>query len=137
VKESDFKITENPSTKDLDFLTQRINEETADQGSAYPFAIFIWDENGNIIAGCNGSVIFGSIYTDQLWVRPEHRKKGIGKRLVERVHEYGKKKGCAIATVATMSFQVPEFYQKLGYKIDFSRRGYNKRSSCIFLSKIL
>jgi GNAT superfamily N-acetyltransferase len=137
MKEEDFEITENPLTKDLNFLSQKINGENKDYGLAYPFAIFIRDENGNVIAGCNGSVIFGSIYTDQLWVDPKHRNRGIGKRLMERVHEYGKKKGCSIATVATMSFQSPEFYQKIGYEIDFSRKGYNKSSSCLFLSKRL
>jgi hypothetical protein len=56
---------------------------------------------------------------------------------MEAVHEYGKKHGCTIATVATMSFQAPSFYKELGYKIDFSREGYSKGASCIFMSKKL
>jgi hypothetical protein len=47
----------------------------------------------------------GSIYTDQLWVHPGSRKKGLGHQLMEAVHDYGRKLGCRIATVATMSFQ--------------------------------
>lgn len=123
IEELEFEIIETPSSADLDFLTQGINKESVGQGSAYPFAIFIRDKEGNIIAGCNGSIIFGSIYIDQLWVKPNLRGQGIAKRLMKFVHSYGKKQGCTLATVTTMDFQAPVFYQKLGYKVDFSRQG--------------
>ena len=65
---------------------------------------------------------------------------GIGvwaKKLMEAVHEYGKKHGCTLATVTTMNFQAHNFYAKLGYKIDFSKEGYSNGASCIFMSKKL
>ena len=130
--------TFTPASEDIDFLTQKINQETPDFGSAHPFAFFVRDEHNQIIAGCNGSVIFGSIYTDQLWVHPDHRKKGLGHKLMEAVHDYGRKSGCAMATVATMSFQGSKaFYEKLGYVSDFERQGYTQNSSCIFLKRSL
>ena len=133
-----FDITSHPSTQDIDFLTQKINEEIPTKyGIAHPFAIFVKTSNGSILAGCNGSVIFGAIYTDQLWVHPEHRGKGVARRLMEQVHQYGKQNGCAMATVSTLDFQVPEFYQKLGYKTDFARHGYKNGARCVFLSKVL
>ena len=58
--------TPTPTSADIDFLTQKINQETPEFGEAHPFAFFIRDEKNQIMAGCNGSVIFGSIYTDQL-----------------------------------------------------------------------
>lgn len=82
-----IKITASSSI--IDILTQKINEVTPNFGEAYPFAFFIRDEHNHIIAGCNGSVIFGSIYTDQLWVHPNHRKAGLGHKLMAKVHEYG------------------------------------------------
>lgn len=112
-----------PAAADIDFLTQKINQETPDFGSAHPFAFFVRDEKNQIIAGCNGSVIFGSIYTDQLWVHPEHRGKGLGHKLMAQVHDYGRENDCAMATVATMSFQgAKAFYEKLGYVVDFAIR---------------
>ncbi len=133
----EFEIVNKPSSNDLDFLTRKINAEAIGQGAAYPFAILVRNKEGEIVAGCNGSIIFGSIYTDQLWVDPNLRKRGIGKKLMEAIHDYGTKRGCTISTVATMSFQAPDFYKKLGYKIDFSREGYSKGASCIFMSKKL
>ena len=96
----DFKSY--PNSQDIDFLTQRINEETSRFGTAYPFAFFIRGNKDDIIAGCNGSVIFGVIYTDQLWVHPDYRKQGLGKKLMKSIHDYGHEVGCTMATVATM-----------------------------------
>ena len=130
--------TSTPATEDIDFLTQKINQETLSFGEAHPFAFFIRDDKNKIIAGCNGSVIFGSIYTDQLWVHPAHRKNGLGHKLMEAVHDFGRRSGCRIATVATMSFQgAKTFYEKLGYVSDFERPGYTQNSSCIFLKRSL
>lgn len=129
-----IEFTSTPASPDIDFLTQKINQETLSFGEAHPFAFFIRDERNQIIAGCNGSVIFGSIDTDQLWVHPGSRKKGLGHQLMEAVHDYGRKSGCSMATVATMSFQgALGFYEKLGYVSDFERPGYTQNSSCIFL----
>jgi len=100
-----IEFTSTPASEDIDFLTQKINQETPAFGEANPFSFFIRDESNQIIAGCNGSMIFGSIYTDQLWVNPGSRKQGLGRQLMEAVHDYGRRSGCSMATVATMSFQ--------------------------------
>lgn len=133
-----IQYTSTPASEDIDFLTQKINQETLSFGEAHPFAFFIRDEHNQIIAGCNGSVIFGSIYTDQLWVHPNYRKNGLGHQLMEAVHDYGRGSGCRIATVATMSFQgAKTFYEKLEYVVDFERHGYTQNSSYHFLRKEL
>ena len=120
MKPQDVEETLSPSSKDIEFLTEQINKETADKGSSYPFAFFMRDKGDNIIAGCNGFVIYGVIYTDQFWVSFKHRKQGLGKKLMDRVHEFARRTGCIKATVTTMSFQGAEgFYENLGYICDF------------------
>lgn len=75
---------------------------------------------------------------DSCGVHPDHRKKGLAHQLMEAVHDYGRKSGCSMATVATMSFQgAKPFYEKLGYVIDFERLGDTQNSSCIFLKRSL
>ncbi|GAB4232781.1 MAG: hypothetical protein Tsb0021_11530 [Chlamydiales bacterium] len=133
-----IEFNKNPSSDDIDFLTRKINDETVEFGSAYPFGIFIRDDDNNLIAGANGFVIYGSIYTDQLWVKKECRGQGYGREIMDKVHEFGKSEGCKIATVQTMDFQnVANFYRKLGYRTDFKRPGYTSGSSCIFMKKDL
>lgn len=135
-KEIEFTI--KPKTEDVSFITQKINEEISEFGPAYPFAFFMRAEDRNIIAGCNGSVFFGCIYTDQLWVHREYRKQGLGKQLMEAVHEHGRKAGCRMATISTMSFQnTRKFYEKLGYSMTFEYKGYARGSSCLLMKKDL
>ena len=125
-----------PVTSDIDFLMQKINEEVPVFGAATPFALFLRDEAGNMMAGGNGSVIFGCIYTDQLWVHPAYRKNGLGHQLMDEAHEYRKKMGCSMATVNTISLQCSQsFYEKLGYRVDFQRWGYHQDSVCLFIRK--
>ena len=63
-----IEYTKNPATSDIDYITKQINQETSEYGEAYPFAFFIKEDESNIIAGANGFVIYGAVYTDQLWV---------------------------------------------------------------------
>ena len=131
--------TNSPKAEDIEYLTNKINEETKEEyDSAFPFAFFIRNKDDQIIAGCNGYIIFGCIYTDQLWVDPNYRNQGFAKSLMEKVHESGRKHGCSMATICTMSFQnAVNFYKKLGYKVDFERQGYAKDASCLFLRRDL
>jgi len=123
---------------EVQFLTDRINEEYSKYGNALPFSFCIRNKTNEIIAGCSGSLIYGSIYIDQLWVHPDHRSKGLGFELIESVHSYGASKGCNIATVCTMSFQdAKDFYLKCGYTVDYERSGYIKNSKCLFLKRVL
>ncbi len=131
-------FTSSPASDDINFLTQKINQETPEFGKSHPFAFFIRDDQNQVLAGCNGNLIFGSIYTDQLWVRSDHRKRGLGCKLMEMVHGYGRENRCIMASISTMSFQgALVFYEKLGYIVDFERSGYEQNSSFIFMKKKL
>ncbi len=133
-----IEFVPNPSKNDIDFLTNQINKETEEYGQATPFGFFIKDRNQRIIAGANGFILYGSTYTDQLWVLRECRGRGLARKIMEAIHEHGKHQKCKIATVQTMEFQgAAEFYKKLGYIQDFERSGYIRGSSCIFLKKDL
>jgi ribosomal protein S18 acetylase RimI-like enzyme len=103
----------------------------------HAFCFFIRGDDNQVIAGCNGFLMFNSVYTDQLWVHPKYRKLGLGSNLIKHVHDYACVNACAIATVVTMSFQgAIEFYEKLRYEVDFERDGYINGSSCVFLKKM-
>ena len=127
-----------PKSEDVNFLTRKINESSPELDDAYPFGIFAYDDDDLIIAGASGSVVFLSIYTDQLWIDPKHRMQGLGRQLMEDVHAYGKMNNCSMATVQTMTFQgVQNFYKKLGYVLDLEQTGYVNGSSCLFFKKSL
>jgi len=50
---------------------------------------------------------------------------------------FGKENGCHFAVEDTMSFQAPEFDQKLGFEIELKREGYAAGASFYYLKKVL
>lgn len=133
-----IEYTSTPDEQDLDYLTQKINEETPYKDGAEPFAFYIRDDLNTIIAGCSGEVMFGVVYTGLLWVHPNYRKQGLARQLMEQVHQHGARMGCHIASILTMSFQsAREFYERLGYTCDLERHGYIDNSRCLFMKKEL
>jgi GNAT superfamily N-acetyltransferase len=60
------------------------------------------------------------LYMDDLYVKPELRAKGIGKRLMNRVIEFAKSSNCHKLRWQVSNWNKPavEFYNSLGAKID-------------------
>jgi ribosomal protein S18 acetylase RimI-like enzyme len=82
---------------------------------------------GSIVA----RIFWGQLKIIYLIVDENYRSQGIGETLINHALKFGKEKGCTFAFLETMSFQAPEFYQKLGFKVDFVREGYAKNTSFI------
>ena len=57
------------------------------------------------------------MYVDILWVQEDHRKKGIGSKLLQAAEEEARRRGCHHVHLDTMSWQAPGFYQKQGYSV--------------------
>lgn len=131
---------ENPDNNDIQILTQGIIDyakEQRDHKSMEPFAFFIRGEAGQIRGGCNGNIGYDWVYIDQLWVDKAFRGKGYGASLMHAAEELGKQKNCISAAVNTMDWEAPEFYKKLGYRIEFERHGLAKNSVFYYLRKEL
>lgn len=135
-----IKRAEDIQAKDIQILTDGISEYAKLKKGHLPiepFAFFIKDENDLIQGGCNGNVGYGCVYIDQLWVAEALRGKGYGTQLMKLAEDFGKEKGCVSAAVNTMDWEAPEFYKKLGYRIEFERQGLSKNSIYYFLRKDL
>jgi ribosomal protein S18 acetylase RimI-like enzyme len=52
-----------------------------------------------------------------LWVAAEERSRGLGRELLLTAEVEALKRGCLRAMLNTYSFQAPDFYQRLGYRI--------------------
>lgn len=101
------------------------------------FGIFIRDESNKIHGGCNGNTLYGSLYIDGLWVTENLRGQGYGTQLMQAAEKYALELGCTFLTVNTMDWEARDFYQKLGFYIEFERQGFEKDSVMYFLRKDL
>jgi len=82
-------------------------------------------------------LFWGQLHIKYLFIEESFRGKGFARKLMEHIFEYGKSKGCSFAFVETMNFQAPEFYQKLGFKTELIRHGYEKGTSFYYLKRDL
>jgi GNAT superfamily N-acetyltransferase len=87
---------------------------------------FALDDNGALLGGCVGRTVdvWGWLTIDTLWVDRSHRRRGLGRQLVEAVEDQARRRGCQWSKLNTWEFQAPEFYARLGYVIYGSEIDY-------------
>ena len=110
----------NPTKTETDFIRDslaKFNDERVGADGHTPLNIVEYDEDGNIIGGILGGTYWGWMYVDILWVREDHRKKGIGSRLLAEAEKEAVRRGCHHVHLDTMSWQAPDFYKKYGYTV--------------------
>ena len=95
----------------------RFNSDKVGDDCHTPLNIVEYDADGNLIGGILGGTYWGWMYVDILWVREDHRGKGIGSKLLTEAEKEAKTRGCHHVHLDTMSWQAPEFYKKHGYTV--------------------
>jgi ribosomal protein S18 acetylase RimI-like enzyme len=133
-------IEEHPDQRDLYFLEDQINTyNVAVTGIVdwHPLAIFVRDDDEQIVAGINGGMWGGYLEIKNLWVCEDLRGQGLGRRLLLAAEQAARARGCAQVLLDTHDFQAPEFYKKLGYTVFGIFEGIGGRYNRYYLSKKL
>ena len=113
-------MNRHPSETETDYIREALNQfncaHVGDDGHT-PLNLIEYDADGNIIGGLLGGTYWGWMYIDILWVREDHRRQGVGSRLLTEAEKEAVRRGCHHVHVDTMSWQAPMFYQKHGYEV--------------------
>jgi GNAT superfamily N-acetyltransferase len=132
-------------------LTDALKKQVYEGFSRHAIAMTGHDEKGEGIAfiatdaGEEGSfagaivveLFWGALHIKYLFVEDAYRNRGIASRLMQQALEFGHKHRSPFTYVETMSFQALGFYQKMGFKLEFTRSGFNHGSSMHYLRKDL
>ena len=113
-------MNSNPSKNEIDFVREalkKFNDKSVGNDGHSPLSIVEYDADGNIIAGIIGGTYWGWMYIDILWVHEDHRKKGIGTKLLLEAEKEAVRRGCHHVHLDTMSWQAPDFYKKHDYEV--------------------
>ncbi len=109
---------------EADFIIDKIVEYNLSIVPSKQETDFLWinriveDKNGNIIAGILSKMYcWNCLYIDVLWVKEEHRKDGLGSRLLKEIESVAIEKGCYLIHLDTFDFQAKDFYIKHGYEV--------------------
>lgn len=113
-------VEDQPDAHDLHFLGDQINTYNMTQTGSYDgraLAVFMRDDQGEIIAGISGYTWAGMCEIEFLWVRPDLQGQGIGGELLQAAEQEAQARGCEIIILGSYSFQAPGFYQQRGYDL--------------------
>jgi len=98
-------------------------------------ALVLRDGDGRIVGGLIGQILWGWLQIDILAVAEEYRGSGWGRRLIEEAERVAIAAGCHSAWVDTFSFQSPDFYRRLGYRVFGELPNYPAGETRYFLAK--
>ena len=113
-------MNSNPSKHETAFVREALaqfNHALVGDDGHTPLHLVEYDAGGNIIGGLLGGTYWGWMYIDILWVREDHRRCGIGSKLLSEAEQEAMRRGCHHVHVDTMSWQAPGLYQKHGYEV--------------------
>lgn len=130
----------NPKSEDIQLLNDAITaiaKQKKGMKTLDFFGFFIRNEDGAIVGGCGGDNMYGGLFVGQLWVKETLRGMGYGTQLMQKAEELAKNSGCNFIAVNTFDWEALDFYKKLGYYVEFERKGFDNNSTFYFLRKNL
>ena len=95
------------------------NDAAAPLHEVRRLSCFARGPGGEVIGGAVGRTWGPAAEIQQLWVADAHRHQGIGARLVRAFETRAAERGCRTLYLETLSFQAPQFYASLGYRVVF------------------
>lgn len=111
------------------------NREKGHIDEVKPLSIFARDGEETVVAGLLARTWGKCCEVVVLWVREDHRKRGIGSRLMREIECAAGARGCELIYLDTFSFQAPDFYKALGYRTDRVIEGFPHGYRKIYMSK--
>jgi len=112
-------IEDQPAPGDLQYLEDQIIQYNMTQTGAFDgraLAIFLKNEQHEIIAGLSGYTWAGMCEIEFLWVHEDLRGQGYGSQLLQTAEQEARERGCSIVILGSYSFQAPGLYQQHGYE---------------------
>ncbi|QNO14294.1 GNAT family N-acetyltransferase [Alkalicella caledoniensis] len=145
LKNTDFDIKSNTKIRVMvvkekidkynSILLDRIDKFNKDN-NIYPMEerniMFVALDGEKFAGGVHGSITEDSMYIGWLVVSEEYKGNGIGKSLMYKMEEKAKGLNVFSINLGTTDFQAEKFYEKLGYKVIFTKendpKGYKSYS---------
>jgi GNAT superfamily N-acetyltransferase len=134
-------VTDAPLGEDIAALEAHIDEHNmavTGRRDYRPLGVFERDpQTGELVAGLYAFTWGDWLEVKFVWVRPDHRGRGLGRRLVETAETEARRRGCHHAWLDSYSFQAPGMYEKLGYRAFGRLHEYPDAAERVFLTRAL
>lgn len=97
--------------------------------------LIIKDQEGELIGGVAAWTTLSNLIFDTIWIAEGFRRKGLGRMLMLEMERIARENGCIASQASCFSFQAPDFFQKMGYKILGISNGYPAPVNELYLIK--
>jgi GNAT superfamily N-acetyltransferase len=101
-----------------------------------PLALAIEDDRGRVIGGLSGSMAYGWLFVELLFVPESLRGQGVGTELMRQAEAEAAARGCHSVWLDTFEYQARGFYERLGYTC-FGQLQHYPAGPRFFMSKQL
>ena len=80
-----------------------------------PLLVAARGSGSSLLGALLGRTVWGWLHVKELWVAPDHRGRGLGRRLLQAAEEAAIAQGCHGSYLDTFDFQALPFYLRMGY----------------------
>ena len=132
-------LTDRADAEALRIVNEGIAAHAVEQAGywdARPLYVLARDPSDNrVLGGMIGRTSLGLMFIELVFLPPEHRKHGLGTRMLRMAEAEAVRRGCRAGVLYTISFQAPAFYQRHGWQ-EFGRIACDPPgTSRIFMTK--
>jgi len=136
----DLQVIDAPEALDVQALEDALYDfnvaRTGCDDGRY-LAIFLKDESGALYAGLSGHTWGAACEIKLFWIAEAQRGRGLGSHMLAAAEAEARTRGCVMVTLASHSFQAPDFYKARGY-VEVARiEGYPRGHANVHLVKML
>lgn len=113
-----IEFVETPSDEQVEAVLSIISEAAEQQrpgGNYRDYGFLLRDEQGTIVGGLTGYVLYDWMFVQFLSVSEQLRGQGHGEKLIEAGTQWGRAHGLRGMWLDTFAFQSPDFYRRLGF----------------------
>ena len=139
--EFDIVLTDTPTDADeavIDGGLADFNQEHSDYHDKRSLAVLARDPaTGRTLGGLLGRTSLGMLFVDLTYLPAALRGQNVGGRMLGMMEQEAARRGCRSATLMTISFQAPGFYERHGWR-EFGRVPCDPPGTFrVFMSKML
>ncbi len=113
------------------------NAEQVGYRDSQPLAVLVRDAGGKTLGGILGRTSLGLLFLDLVFLPKGLRGHDLGSRMLRLAEDEGARRGCRSATLYTISFQAPGFYERHGWGGFWRLPRDPPRTPRIFMTKML
>lgn len=99
--------------------------------------MFVIEQDNQIIAYCSVWIVKDEVQLNKIAVKPEFRKRGLGRWLIEKIEYASSKKGAIhiLLEVREKNTTAISFYEKLGFIKNGLRKNYYRDDNAVLMKK--